>query len=84
MKEKPNCYDCVHRLPVAGDTHSRCNNHSATVVAHEHGIKKGWFRWPMNFDPTWLIACDGFSSDPADRMERKELDPLLELIGLLK
>ena len=25
-----------------------------------HGIKMGWFSWPLNFDPTWLQSCDGF------------------------
>lgn len=30
------------------------------VSAHQHGIKNGWFAWPINFDPCWLITCDGF------------------------
>ncbi len=24
------------------------------------GIEGGWFTWPVNFDPTWLISCNGF------------------------
>jgi len=24
------------------------------------GIRNGWFMWPVNFDPTWLLSCDGF------------------------
>ncbi len=31
-----------------------------TVVGNEHGIKSGWFNHPFNFDPTWLVSCDGF------------------------
>jgi hypothetical protein len=31
------------------------------VEGHVHGIKHGWFLWPVNFDPTWLTACDGFT-----------------------
>ncbi|OFZ57721.1 MAG: hypothetical protein A2381_19370 [Bdellovibrionales bacterium RIFOXYB1_FULL_37_110] len=27
-----------------------------------HGIEKGWFMWPANFDPIWLNNCDGFKS----------------------
>ena len=27
-----------------------------------HGIKMGWFLWPINFDPVWLENCDGFKS----------------------
>lgn len=30
------------------------------VIGDEHGIRRGWFGWPFNFDPTWLLACDGF------------------------
>ncbi len=25
-----------------------------------HGIRNGWFMWPVNFDPVWLENCDGF------------------------
>ncbi len=25
-----------------------------------HGIKKGWFNFPWNFDPVWLENCDGY------------------------
>ena len=27
------------------------------------GIRKGWFNWPWNFDPTWLENCDGFTEE---------------------
>jgi hypothetical protein len=26
------------------------------------GIQMGWFIWPVNFDPVWLINCDGFKA----------------------
>lgn len=81
---KPDCYTCVHRLPVPGDCHSRCNNHDAHVEGVPHGIVKGWFKWPVNYDPVWLVSCDGYSADPKDRMPRRETDPLLELWGLFK
>jgi hypothetical protein len=32
------------------------------VVGHPHGIRSGWFSWPVNFDPAWLIACNGFTA----------------------
>jgi hypothetical protein len=32
----------------------------AHVAAREHGITNGWFDWPHNFDPRWLVRCDGF------------------------
>lgn len=32
------------------------------VSGNAMGIRKGWFYWPLNFDPTWLETCDGFES----------------------
>ncbi len=32
------------------------------IQANPHGIRAGWFNWPWNFDPTWLIACNGFKA----------------------
>lgn len=60
MSDKPNCYKCKYREGLVGDAHSRCSNMEATVVGNPHGIKRGWFFWPLNFDPVWLEKCDGF------------------------
>jgi len=30
------------------------------IVGNEHGVKMGWFFWPIDFDPVWLERCDGF------------------------
>lgn len=82
MRTKPNCYECVHRLNVPGSAHSRCNNVSATVKGDEYGIGKGWFLWPLNFDPVWLESCDGFSDNPEDGRPRVEHDIVIEMLGL--
>lgn len=81
--EKPNCYDCVHCLPCPGDAHKRCNNKEANVTGNSHGIRMGWFLWPVNFDPTWLESCDGFSDNPEDKKPIQEHNPFLELAALL-
>jgi hypothetical protein len=31
------------------------------IRGNPHGIRKGWFNWPWNFDPVWLDNCDGFT-----------------------
>lgn len=31
------------------------------IKGNPHGIKNGWFNWPINFDPVWLENCDGFT-----------------------
>ncbi len=30
------------------------------IKANYHGISRGWFHWPSNFDPTWLEECNGY------------------------
>lgn len=32
------------------------------IRGHPHGIKMGWFMWPVNFDPVWLEHCEGFEA----------------------
>jgi len=58
---KPNCYKCAHKRSVPGDCHSACANTAASVTGDPHGIRSGWFFWPLNFDPVWLTSCNGFS-----------------------
>lgn len=80
----PNCHECVHRLSIPGDANSRCNNHKAKVEGNQMGIRNNWFLWPINFDPVWLISCDGFSNNPKDKKPLMKTDPLLELFLMLK
>lgn len=32
------------------------------IQGHPQGVRSGWFMWPVNFDPTWLLSCDGFEA----------------------
>jgi hypothetical protein len=36
------------------------NAKKLNITADPHGIRSGWFLWPVNFDPVWLLTCDGF------------------------
>lgn len=83
VQAAPDCFVCVHRLTIPGSAHSRCNKFEAKTRFAMHGIRQGWADWPLNFDPVWLKACDGFSDEEGDRMERREADPLTELFGML-
>lgn len=60
MANKPDCYQCKFREQCIGDAHSQCKNWKAKVKGDLHGVRNGWFCWPFNFDPTWLISCTGF------------------------
>lgn len=88
---RPNCYECKHRRPTPGDSHSRCAHPmlgetetdplrqllsllgampmdegtmkavvALDIRANPHGVRNGWFHWPVNFDPVWLDSCKGF------------------------
>lgn len=46
---------------VAGKTQEAAK--ALGIKGHEQGIRKGWFMWPANFDPTWLLACNGFEEE---------------------
>lgn len=37
-------------------------NNPLEIKGNDHGINKGWFNWPINFDPLWLENCNGFES----------------------
>ena len=64
---KPDCYKCIHRHPIPGDAHSSCDNLTVNVTGDRYGRSQGWFFWPINFDPTWLISCDGFEKKEGAR-----------------
>ena len=38
------------------------NSHIAkklNIRGNAHGVRNGWFMWPVNFDPVWLGAVRG-------------------------
>jgi len=87
-EDRAPCYKgdgCAHMRSVPGDAHKRCNCHTAVVEVDEYGVRNGWCLWPLNFDPIWILECDSFSSDESDRKASiKKLDPLVEIMGILK
>ena len=32
------------------------------IMGYAQGIQGGWFLWPANFDPVWLLTCTGFEA----------------------
>ncbi len=73
MKE---CYKCVHRELIPGSTHSSCKKRPLPEVEGKpHGIRMGWFFWPFDFDPVWLVKCDGFESKDEANKSESEVKP---------
>jgi hypothetical protein len=42
------------------------------VTADPHGIRKGWFLWPLNFDPVWLQSCNGFTAKEVKKPDEEK------------
>lgn len=36
------------------------------ITGHPHGVFNGWFSWPADFDPCWLLSCNGFEPIPKE------------------
>lgn len=61
-----NCRKCVNRRDVPGNCHIECVNPDMTMTGDPHGIKQGWFMYPILFDPTWMTSeCKNF--EPVSR-----------------
>lgn len=56
------CWTCEHKRDVPGNAHFRCSNPDKEMTGNEHGIKNGWFIYPMLFDPVWKTKlCSNFA-----------------------
>ena len=47
------CWSCIHRRSIPGDAHIRCAKPDPNMKGHARGIERGWFIYPVNFDPCW-------------------------------
>lgn len=60
---KTNCWDCKHKRTVPGDAHIKCVKPDPKMTGNQHGIKNGWFYYPLLFDPIWRTKeCDNYES----------------------
>lgn len=67
------CETCAYKTSVPGNAHIQCSyawdpDREQVPRGHLHGIKMGWFYFPMLFDPTWgPDSCVAFTTerDPA-------------------
>lgn len=64
------CYNCKHLGEIKNSTYIYCKNRKAKVEGHPSGIIRGWFDWPYEFHPVWLIKCDGFERKVGDNCQR--------------
>lgn len=57
------CYECKHKENLSYTHHVACAKPCANVTGSPHGIRKGWFMYPLEFDPVWMTTqCSTFES----------------------
>lgn len=58
-----NCYNCIHMRTVPGNCHISCSNGDPEMSGNQRAIEKGWFFYPILFDPIWKERiCNNFES----------------------
>jgi hypothetical protein len=86
---KKNCYSCSYRASVPGSCHSKCTFDFGkadipTPVGNPHGIRSGWYMFPLNYDPVWMTEqCKAWSNELNPELVKKH-DSFLELLSLLR
>lgn len=45
---------------MTGATSLATKDQSFIIEGNPHGVRNGWFTWPIDFDPTWVVLCTGF------------------------
>ncbi len=66
------CHRCVHRRSVPGNCHIKCANPDPEMTGSAHGMRNGWFYYPMLFDPVWKNAdCNNYEEVPTPPIEEE-------------
>lgn len=50
-------------LGMMGRTPGLAEQNGGVVQGHPTGISRGWFCWPFNFDPVWLVRCAFYTEE---------------------
>jgi len=82
-----SCFNCAYKRTVPGDAHIACGFNFKKAekpipAGDPHGIKNGWYSFPINYDPNWMREeCQGFAveSDPGLTIE-----PFESLIQMMR
>ncbi len=58
------CRFCQHRREVPGYWHIQCVKPDSEMTGNAHGIREGWFIYPLLFDPVWKTKrCSNFEEN---------------------
>ncbi len=60
---RSECWSCRHKQTVPGNEHIRCAHPDPAMEGNAHGIRNGWFYYPLLFDPVWKErACAHYAT----------------------
>lgn len=83
------CYDgCAYRGGIPGNCHTRClfdwaKSKLPLPKGNEHGIRNGWYMFPLNFDPVWMEEeCKAYSAEK-DPEKVARSNPIADLVSIL-
>jgi len=55
------CFRCQNMGRVLGNSHIKCDKPDPEMTGVPHGVKNGWFFYPLLFDPVWKEkTCNNF------------------------
>lgn len=68
LNQMNECYSCVNKCSVPGNCHIKCVKPDPSMKGNAHGIKNGWFYYPLLFDPVWKEKmCNNFEDKQANQ-----------------
>lgn len=66
MKERDmrtECLSCTNKKEVPGNSHIACDDPDIEMVGSSMAFQKGWFFYPLLFDPAWKERlCKNYQS----------------------
>ena len=80
------CYSCAYKDEVPGSAHIRCRLLWTTERRPEgapHGVRNGWFIFPLNYDPTWGPNECIAKAETRDPEKVDKGSPLADLLSIL-
>lgn len=88
-KTKNSCYSCGYKGTNPGSCHIRCNFNWAKAeikppAGNPHGINRGWYMFPLNYDPAWMVdLCSVHTKEIDAELVVKDRDPFTEAMAIL-
>jgi len=85
---KSQCWRCAYKAAVPGSCHIRCvynwaKSEHRPPRGKEYGIDSGWYYFPLNYDPVWMIdGCQARADEREPEMVGPD-NPMLDLLSIM-